>query len=933
MKRFKIPRVRMKLALSVSTALLIFSLMGFFEVEIEVNALTFFGDDFVDLENWDVVEGEWSATGGVLKGTAKGEALIWAGNKTWTNYQATANVRVVGLAGEASLVIRYADSANFYYLGLGCWGHKYSISRVIDGNYVELNYSGLSSEVETNRFYTVTVLASHNLLQLFVDGAKVLEVVDSSYLTGAIGFRTYNSTMQTGKIAVQSIIPTESPTPNYSETSEYLIGHVAVGVILLESNGTIDLSTENWTPARETQVISEIQTGLSWLANDEPNADVSFVYDLQYGVPTSYEPINRPSTDQNLWISEAMENLGYSSNLYYRTQVDNYINTLRETLGADWAFAIFVVDSFNDPDGSFTNDRVDGMGKVHAYSNFGGPFLVMTYDIGAYGINNMDYVTAHEACHIFHATDEYNGVTETRGYLGIQDLEGSGCMMEKRTWWLCTNSKQQLGWRDSDNDGLQDIVDTFPDSTLHPFFPEVTSKSVLNYSGFVSETPYPNSNPRGSGRDITINTISTVEFRVDGGAWQNAVAEDGAFDEAIEEFFFSTPNLSEGFHTIETRGVNSAGNTEPISDFDNVIVDLSPPITNINLEGSMGNNDWVLSDVTVSLSATDSISSIDTITYSFDNSAWVEYTTPFLITQEGSTIIYYKSTDSAGNVETVRTRTTKMDKTSPVGSVIINDNLNYTTSNNLTLTFSTIDTTSGVVQMCLSDDGVFDTEPWETFVPTKSWTLSAVEGLKTIYAQFKDGAGLISSTYSDDIILDQTTPSGSIIINNDENYTTSTLAILSLAYDDANGISWVRYSNDGVWDTETWETPTPTKSWTLTSGNGLKVVYYQIRDNAGLTSSAYSDTIILESPSPTPAPTPTPRPTATPTPTPTPLPTMNPQPTPTESPSPTSTPTVQPPKSPAPPSPDPPLLLYGFIAATIILLAAILAVLLWKKVM
>ena len=47
--------------------------------------------------------------------------------------------------------------------------------------------------------------------------------------------------------------------PGYFDTSEYLIGSVAVGIIFLESNGTIDSSTENWNSAREVQVISEIK--------------------------------------------------------------------------------------------------------------------------------------------------------------------------------------------------------------------------------------------------------------------------------------------------------------------------------------------------------------------------------------------------------------------------------------------------------------------------------------------------------------------------------------------------------------------------------------------------------------------------------------------------------------------------------------------------
>jgi hypothetical protein len=355
-------------------------------------------------------------------------------------------------------------------------------------------------------------------------------------------------------------------SPSYYETSEYLIGSVAVGIILLESNGTVDQSTENWDPTRESLVVSKINAGLSWLAAYDLDANVSFVYDVHCGVPTSYEPISHTSwTFEGNWIAEAMNYLGYPG-AYYFTQVRDYINDLRGTLRTDWAFAIFVVDSYNDLDGSFA----DG---YFAYAYLGGPFLVMTYDNDGYGIGNMDWVTDHEACHAFYATDEYGGVTETSGYLGVQDQEGSGCMMEMpNAWWLCVNSQEQLGWRDTDGDGLLDIVDTFPNTVLNPFFPDPTSTQILTYNGTATESPYPNQNPYGSGRSITINTITRVEFRIDGGNWTNAIPEDGGFDESEENFSFVTPSLRMGTHTIETRGINSVGNGETSYGFDEVTI-------------------------------------------------------------------------------------------------------------------------------------------------------------------------------------------------------------------------------------------------------------------------------------------------------------------------------------------------------------------------
>jgi len=99
------------------------------------------------------------------------------------------------------------------------------------------------------------------------------------------------------------------------------------------------------------------------------------------------------------------------------------------------------------------------------------------------------------------------------------------------------------------------------------------------------------------------------------------------------------------------------------------------------------------------------------------------------------------------------------------------------------------------------------------------------------------------------IKLDKTAPTGLIVINSGEPSTISTSVMLSLTYSDAaSGVSKVRYSNDGVWDTEVWETPSATKAWTLTSGYGTKTVCYQIKDNAGLLSSTYSDTISVLAP-------------------------------------------------------------------------------------
>ncbi len=89
-------------------------------------------------------------------------------------------------------------------------------------------------------------------------------------------------------------------------------------------------------------------------------------------------------------------------------------------------------------------------------------------------------------------------------------------------------------------------------------------------------------------------------------------------------------------------------------------------------------------------------------------------------------------------------------------------------------------------------------------------------------------------------------PTGSIVINNGDQITWSRDVTLTLTYSDyGSGVSKVRFSSDGVWDDEPWEQPSPRKAYVLSPGNGIKTVFYQIIDNAGLLSPTYTDDIEL----------------------------------------------------------------------------------------
>lgn len=175
----------------------------------------------------------------------------------------------------------------------------------------------------------------------------------------------------------------------------------------------------------------------------------------------------------------------------------------------------------------------------------------------------------------------------------------------------------------------------------------------------------------------------------------------------------------------------------------------------------------------------------------------------------------------------------------PHGSISINGGDEWTNSTSVVLYLDFFDDMSGVSKIRLSNDGIWDTEPWETPQWIKPWTLESGDGIQSVYYQIIDNAGHQSITYLDHITLDTTPPTLVITINDGSLWTNSVSATLNIAsWDNGSGVSQVRCSNDGVWDTEQWEALESYKHWNLTSGDGLKIVWCQLMDNAHNTFEA-----------------------------------------------------------------------------------------------
>lgn len=158
------------------------------------------------------------------------------------------------------------------------------------------------------------------------------------------------------------------------DTGEYMLGDVAVNVVLMESDPTLapydnnSLSdpvhpgrgspAEDWTTEQIAAIKSNIQSGLQWwkdtLTNMFPSAPanlLNFHINWQYAdnpVHTGYEPIDRISNDFQSWMYSFLDLVQFNATGNFSSDIRAYNDFTRQQAGTDWAFTIFVVNNAND---------------------------------------------------------------------------------------------------------------------------------------------------------------------------------------------------------------------------------------------------------------------------------------------------------------------------------------------------------------------------------------------------------------------------------------------------------------------------------------------------------------------------------------------------------------------------------------------------------
>ncbi|GLW12671.1 hypothetical protein Misp01_77990 [Microtetraspora sp. NBRC 13810] len=295
----------------------------------------------------------------------------------------------------------------------------------------------------------------------------------------------------------------------------------------------------------------------------------------------------------------------------------------------------------------------------------------------------------------------------------------------------------------------------------------------------------------------TESGVDTVEYALDGG-------EFAAYSAPV-----SVNQV--GAHTVTFRATDKAGNTSPVDSVEFTVVapqeeDTTPPEVTGEVTGDQDADGNYVGTATVTVTASDTGSGVDTVEYSLDGQPFATYTQPLSVNQPGAHTVTFRATDKAGNtspvdsVEFTVAASQEEDTTPPQVSAQLSGEQdsagNYVGS--ATVMISVSDTESGVATVEYSLDG----GPYTEYPSPVSVTQA---GAHTLSYRATDKAGNTSpvATLRFTVVApedDTTLPQVSAALTGTQdwawNYVGSATVKLT-ASDVGSGLDTVEYSLDG----------------------------------------------------------------------------------------------------------------------------------------
>jgi squalene-hopene/tetraprenyl-beta-curcumene cyclase len=372
--------------------------------------------------------------------------------------------------------------------------------------------------------------------------------------------------------------PKDYSPDNQEAYQSFMLGRVAVIPIFPYSN-----SGKAWSNKEIKKVHGEIDKALDWwekrFQEEFPNSDATLNFDRLDAVNVGIKsPTKNPTSTAHL-IDDTLGNIEPKLTGGWNEKIPQYIDTQRKG-SYDWIIPLIILDPEEHlPEYTYKDvglGVIDGA-VVTDLTGTWAATIIMRYDRiddhkyfsrfwpWTWGrVNSFRAAIAHEIAHVFGAAEGYSATPSGQkvgmdfdkwtGYLGVKTpanflvnlqpkdedeakgkanglMGGADYTYEGyRHNVISQYTKEQIGWRDTDKDGLPDPLDTYPHIEIF----EITDTHVR---GEVYDAPYPKAERSNSKMaPVTINTLTQIQMY-----WGNTTQGNTAVNlEAC------TPDLSGG---------------------------------------------------------------------------------------------------------------------------------------------------------------------------------------------------------------------------------------------------------------------------------------------------------------------------------------------------------------------------------------------------
>ncbi|MCD6512722.1 MAG: hypothetical protein J7K61_03895 [Thermoplasmata archaeon] len=282
--------------------------------------------------------------------------------------------------------------------------------------------------------------------------------------------------------------------------------------------------------------------------------------------------------------------------------------------------------------------------------------------------------------------------------------------------------------------------------------------------------------------------------------------------------------------------------------------DTTPPVTTCTLDPATpnGNNGWYITPVNVTIDATDDSSGVKATYYCVDAGTWHNITVPytFTISTYGVHTIQYYSVDNAGNTESAKSTTVKIDAGHPITTYSLSpstpDGKNGWYVSNVKVTLNATDPDGVAYTKYRIDSGT-----WIVYNGSFNITTDGNHLLEFYSVDTLGKAEPIKSTH---IKIDKTAPTGMLQrpmpsylyifdrqimpLAGGTSIAIGHLTVRVIAYDDTSGIENVTFYLNNVVQTIDLASP---YEWIWAGDIGTRALKARVYNGAGL----YTDTIVV----------------------------------------------------------------------------------------